>query len=132
MSIPKELLDAAREARENAYAPYSGFQVGAALRMKGSDDIWTGANVENASYGATLCAERVALCAAVASELKEPRLEEIVIVAREPVPPCGMCLQVIREFADPETRVHLASPLEEGPSYLLRELLPHSFSSENL
>ncbi len=133
MAIPSDLLEAARAVRLNAYAPYSSFFVGAALRMRGSDQIFVGCNVENASYGATMCAERVAIFSAVAaSSQAKPRLKELVVVGKEIIPPCGLCLQVISEFADEDTLIHLASVEEEGGSYRLSELMPKSFSQEHL
>jgi len=92
------LIGAAREARERAYAPYSNFKVGAAV-LAGSGKVYTGCNVENASYGLTVCAERVAVQKAVSEG--ERRIEAVAIVAGEDGigRPCGACLQVIKEFA---------------------------------
>jgi cytidine deaminase len=101
------LVTAAREAREHAYAPYSNYQVGAAL-LSGSGQIFTGCNVENASYGLCLCAERSAVAAMIATGERAIRAIAIVTDGPVPGPPCGMCRQVLAEFAD-DLPVHLAS-----------------------
>ncbi len=113
-----DLVRAAREAKSRAYAPYSRFQVGAAVVMEGA--MFTGANVENASYGATLCAERNAISAAVAAGHR--RLEIVAISTSAPYgtaidqrSPCGICRQVISEFAGPGSLVLLdAGDTEDG------------------
>ena len=94
----RSLLDAARVAREQAYAPYSRFAVGAALRTK-SGRIFTGCNVENLSFGLTICAERAAVFAAVAAGEREFEALAVVADSREPVAPCGACRQVLAEFS---------------------------------
>jgi cytidine deaminase len=97
----EELLEAAAAVRERAYAPYSDFAVGAAVR--GDDGrVYVGANVENTSYGLSLCAERAAVAAAVAGGATE--ILAVAVVADPPVPPCGACLQVLTEFG-PEAPV---------------------------
>lgn len=123
------LLDAARRARANAHAPYSRCQVGAAIRLK-SGEVFSGCNVENASYGATMCAERSAIFAAV-SALGSVEIEEVVVVAGEdePWPPCGMCRQVISEFAAPDCVVHCVSQTEKTVSRPFAELFPGAFGS---
>lgn len=127
----RALLDAAHAARARAYAPYSHFFVGAALLGR-NGRIYTGCNIENASFGATLCAERVALGAAVADGERD--FWAIAIVggregeeAREPCLPCGICRQVLSEFCMGELPVYLEG--DEGVAvYRLDELLPHSFA----
>ncbi len=93
----ESLKRAAMEVRKNAYAPYSGFAVGAAVLGK-SGAVFTGCNVENASYGATICAERAALAAAVATGERELQALAIASGARSPTPPCGICRQCLSEL----------------------------------
>jgi cytidine deaminase len=124
------LVAAARAARRRAYAPYSRFRVGAAVRAGGR--VFDGANVENASYGLTLCAERAAVTAAVLSGAR--RLEAIAVASgtAPPTPPCGMCLQTLAEFAGPELQVHLAGPRGAAVTTTLGALLPRGFSKRYL
>lgn len=119
------LCDAALQARERAYAPYSSFRVGAAL-LCDDGSVVTGCNVENASYGLCLCAERTAVGAAVASGQREFRAIAIATASSPPSPPCGMCRQVLAEFSS-DMPVALVNP--EGERLLLRSsaLLPSSF-----
>jgi cytidine deaminase len=126
-----DLLAAALEARANAYAPYSGFAVGAALRAE-DGRIYVGANVENAAYPEGLCAEAGAIGAMVAAGAR--RIAELVVVADGAVlcTPCGGCRQRIRELAAPDAKVHVAGPEGIRRSFALAELLPHSFGPENL
>jgi cytidine deaminase len=128
-----ELVAAARAARERAYAPYSGFRVGAALRTE-QGEVITAGNVENASYGLAICAERAAVAAAVA--LGHRRFAAIAVAGPgpDPVPPCGACRQVLREFPHgPDLQVLCAG--EAGERLLvttLGALLPDSFGPDNL
>jgi cytidine deaminase len=118
--------DAAWEAREQAWCPYSRFAVGAALETV--DGRWfAGCNVENASYGLTVCAERAAVSAAIAAGAR--RFRRIVVVAEldPPVPPCGACRQVLMEFA-PELVVESANRTTQR-TWQLRELLPDAFTA---
>ena len=121
------LLDQARQAAQNAYAPYSGFRVGAALRLTNGETV-TGANVENVSYGLTLCAERSALVRAVSKFGPEIRIESVAVANLNdaPSPPCGACRQVLAEFILPDAPVIF--PADDGARTLFfRELLPLAF-----
>ena len=132
MGVPEDLLRAAREAIRNSYAPYSRFRVAAAVRVEGGR-VFTGVNVENSSYGLTVCAERVAVFKAVSEGYR--RVEEVLVAveAPDPVPPCGACLQVLSEFAGPETRVYMVS-LATGKAReaTLGQLMPLRFTGEAL
>jgi cytidine deaminase len=118
------LLADARAAREQAYAPYSRFAVGAALRMRGGR-VFSGCNVENLSFGLTICAERNAVFAAVAAGEREFEAIAIVADSREPVTPCGACRQVLAEFA---LDLAVCSGNLEGKIFesSIRELLPRA------
>lgn len=131
MISDRELLKEAVEARKKAYAPYSHFQVGAAL-LSEDGKVWQGCNVENGSYPAGNCAERTAVFKAV-SEGERSFLKIAIVGSGEDFClPCGICLQVLSEFCDPETFFVLAGRVqggqEEYQSYRLKELLPHGFS----
>ena len=125
-----ELVAAARAVRRRAHAPYSGFRVGAAVLAGGH--VHAGANVENASYGLTLCAERVAVGAAVAGGAR--RIDAIAIASGtdEPTPPCGACLQTLAEFGGPELPVVLAGSGGAVVETTLGALLPRAFSKRFL
>lgn len=126
---PQALQAAARAAKERAYAPYSTFRVGAAL-LASDGTVFQGCNVENASFGLTVCAERVAIQTAVAAGVTSFRAVAIATDKDVPVPPCGACRQVLREFA-PDLQV----VLEQDPEPIvvsLAELLPRSFGPEDL
>ncbi len=129
-AVLRRLAEAARAARRHAYAPYSGFTVGAAVLAAGA--IHAGANVENASYGLTLCAERIAAGAAVAAGAR--RLEAIVVASgtADPTPPCGACLQTLAELGGPELPVVLAGARGRRVETTLGALLPRAFSSRFL
>jgi cytidine deaminase len=123
---------AACDAQRRAYAPYSKFQVGAAVRMAGA--IFEGANIENASYGLGICAERTAVFAAVLSGAH--RLDAVAVCtdASPPSSPCGACRQVLLEFApDPAAVIVIATnPSGERRSWTLAELIPDGFSGKEL
>ena len=125
--LQRQLIVEAREARKRAYAPYSGFKVGAALRSR-SGAVFRGCNVENISFGAGICAERGAILRAVAEGLRPGQLQSVAVytIAESATPPCGMCLQVLQEFGE-NPEVLLGNP--RGVRVLnLRDLLPLPFS----
>lgn len=124
----EELIAFARQARSMAYAPYSHFLVGAALLTR-SGKVFTGANVENASYGLSVCAERVALFKAVSEGERE--FEAIAVVTEGGCTPCGACRQVLSEFGL-DMRVIVADLQGNWTEWRLEELLPASFSSDDL
>lgn len=123
--MKQELLNAALSARERAYAPYSKFLVGAAVLAK-SGKIYTGCNIENASYGLTVCAERNALFSAVGAGEREFIALCVVGDTEAPISPCGACRQVMAEFKVP--RIILANLKGDVKEYTLEELLPYGFS----
>lgn len=134
-----ELIKKALEARKRAYVPYSEYKVGAAVLAE-SGDIYTGCNIENASYGATNCAERTAIFKAVSEGVKS--IAAIAVVGGDKSEedvlsdyafPCGICRQVMREFSDPDTfRIIVAKSMTEYKCYTLAQLLPESFGPEKL
>ena len=126
-----ELIEKAKQAMEKAYAPYSGFQVGAAL-LCADGSIYTGCNIENASYSPTICAERTAFAKAV-SEGKREFAAMAVCGGKGGVitglcTPCGVCRQVMAEFCDPDTFAVIVPHQDATKRFLLKELLPFSFS----
>ena len=121
----RELVEAAEQAQSRAYAPYSKFKVGAALRGA-SGRIYSGCNVENASYGATVCAERSAIAQMIAAGEQRFTAVAVYTDADEPAMPCGICRQALVEFADGEIPVVAAGPSSQRRS-TLAELLPEAF-----
>jgi len=122
----EELLAAARQAREQAYAPYSNFRVGAAVLSAGGR-IFSGCNVENASLGMTCCAERSAVFAMVAAGEREIREILVIGESEEFTPPCGACRQVIAEFAPPSAVVHMCNRTGACRETTVSELVPFIF-----
>ena len=120
------LIRAASEVRDLAYARYSGFRVGSAL-LTSSGAIFSGCNIENRSYGGTVCAERVALGSAVAAGDGTPVAIAVVTDTSPPSLPCGLCLQALSEFATPDLPIRLVNPAGESREFRLDELLPHPF-----
>ncbi|MBI3273201.1 MAG: cytidine deaminase [Planctomycetes bacterium] len=123
---PKELLALAIAARAHAYAPYSHYSVGAALLTRGGK-VFTGCNVENASYGLGTCAERVALATAVAAGEREFEWIAVAVGGADKARPCGACRQVLSEFA-PELRLVLGNGRGRSMVTRLSRLLPMAFS----
>ena len=126
----EKLVELAKEAMKNAYVPYSHFKVGAALLAK-DGTVFQGCNIENASYGATNCAERTAIFKAVSEGYRE--FEKIAVVASsgDYASPCGICRQILFEFL-PEGKVILDSEEKGMVTYTVRELLPFGFSDADI
>lgn len=132
----QKLILQALGARTKAYCPYSGFAVGAALLSK-QGRVYPGCNVENSSYGGTVCAERIAFfravqegerdfkAIAIVGGLKEKKIEDYAF-------PCGICRQVMSEFCEKDFLIIVAKSLEDYKTYTLGELLPHGFGAENI
>lgn len=129
MAAAEDLFRAAEAARDRAYAPYSGFAVGAAVRSR-SGSVHAGCNGENASYPEGWCAETAAIAQMIAAGERE--IAEVCIVTDRtpPAPPCGGCRQRLAEFAPPETPVHLANLGGIRRSMTMAELLPAAFELE--
>jgi cytidine deaminase len=127
----ERLIEAAKQARMRAYAPYSHFAVGAVVESV-DGVLYGGGNVENASYGLTICAERVALVRAISEGAS--RLSRMAIVAdtEQPVSPCGACRQMMLELMDPDAEVILANLLGDHSRRRLAELLPEAFVPHHL
>lgn len=125
-----DLILAAANAARHAYAPYSGFPVGAAL-LTADNRVFTGVNIENASYGLTICAERNALAAAIATGARDFSAIAIATNGAAAVPPCGACRQVLAEFCSPTFRIITASiyPPETLNVFSLEALLPSAFNA---
>jgi cytidine deaminase len=123
----RKLLKAARDVRKRAYAPYSRFQVGAAV-LDERGRVHVGCNVENASYGLAICAERNAVAAAVAAGARAVRGVAVVTPTKPPGTPCGACRQVLAELARPDAPVLLAGPTGAAEATTVGALLPRGFS----
>ncbi|MBN1898552.1 MAG: cytidine deaminase [Spirochaetes bacterium] len=129
-TLIKKLINLAKDAQKNAHCPYSSFPVGAALLCE-NGNIYTGCNVENASYGLTICAERTAVFKAVSKGEKKFKAIAIVLFSDNFGVPCGACRQVLREFGT-DMDVIMAKQTGEYKIMKLSELLPESFGPENL
>lgn len=121
----KELIEAAEKARENSYAPYSKFRVGAAVETK-AGKIYSGCNIENASYGITVCGERVAIWKALSEGEREFSQIAVVVDTEELTPPCGVCRQIIWEFCG-NIPVTLANLSGKSETLMMEDLLPRAF-----
>lgn len=129
----EDLVSYAKDAMENSYSPYSKFKVGAAL-LTTSGEVYSGANIENASYGLTMCAERNAIYNAYCHGVEYEDIEALAIITdtSRPASPCGACRQVISELIPPETPIYLANLRGDIKVTKIGELLPYSFDSEDL
>lgn len=122
------LIDEAKKARKNSYSPYSDFKVGAAILLK-NGDIIKGCNIENAAYGDSMCAERVALYNAYSSGIKKSDIVSMAIVGdtKKPIRPCGSCLQVMNELMNKKTKIIMANISGDVEEHYIDELLPYGF-----
>ena len=125
-----QLVSAAREVRERAYAPFSNFRVGAAVETA-EGKIYSGCNIESASYGLTVCAERVAIWKAISEGEKNLTRIAVVVDTEELTPPCGVCRQIIWEFCG-DVPVTLANLHGKTETVQMKELLPRAFDSKFL
>lgn len=127
----QSLMEAAKQARERAYVPYSTFKVGAALLAE-DGTVFGGCNIENAAYSMTNCAERTALFKAVSEGVTRFSALAVVADTKRPVPPCGACRQVIAELCPPEMPVFLTNLRGDVQKLTVADLLPGAFSPEDL
>ncbi|WPU64442.1 cytidine deaminase [Peredibacter starrii] len=123
------LRDKALDASTRAYSPYSTAKVGAAIETT-DGKVYQGCNIENASYGGTVCAERVAIWKAVSDG--HMKLKRIYVYTKDGWPPCGLCLQVISEFADPSLEITLGNEAGVETTKKFKEFLPNAFTPEHL
>ncbi len=131
--VDEKLRQKAIEAMSNSYSPYSVRQVGAVIKLSNGKE-YTGCNIENSSFGATVCAERVAIWKAVSENGGDVQIETVVVAtdASPPWPPCGLCRQVINEFVAKKCEVHLVNKKGEVKSFTHRDLLPEGFDRSAL
>jgi cytidine deaminase len=131
-AVSKDLIARAIAAQSKAYAPYSKFNVGAAIQMSGQ--VFEGANVENASYPLAICAERTAITSAVVAGARELEAVAVCTNSSPPSSPCGACRQVLLEFATDPTKVIVTAvnPAGEHRSWTLAELIPDGFNGKEL
>lgn len=125
-----QAFEEALAAQSNSHSPYSNFAVGSAIKFVGDDKIYSGCNVENMSYGATVCAERNAIFSSVAAAGKQ-EIEFVVVLANTQTPtlPCALCLQVMSEFATKDFSIYLGNPSGIKKKMNFKDLLPHSFDT---
>ena len=131
MDIKKQLFEQAKNARLQAYAPYSKYCVGASVYSE-NNKIYSACNVENISFPCGICAEAGAISAMIASGDKKIKAILIISDGKDLVYPCGACLQRIAEFSDEETQIYLANLDEICKTYTLKELLPYGFKTSEL
>lgn len=127
----KKIIKTTIKIRENAYAKYSKFKVGA-LVIDAKDNYYYGVNVENASYGLTNCAERTAIFNGITNGMREIKTICIVGDTEQPVSPCGACRQVIKEFANKDTKIIVSNLNLNYKVFKIEELLPYGFDSDDL
>lgn len=129
----QKMYEQALQARKNSYSPYSKFKVGAAILLD-NNNIIVGTNIENSSYGLTSCAERNALFSAISQGYKKENIKALLVVANTDAPcsPCGACRQVISELMNQESDVILTNTKNDIKIFKVKELLPFSFSKDDL
>lgn len=130
-SLKERLIALALSARQSAYVPYSNYRVGASL-LANSGKIYTGCNIENASYGLSNCAERTALFKAVSEGERQFAALVVAVDGKKAASPCGACRQVLREFIDESTEIILVNEEGEGQSTDIGNLLPNAFTGDDL
>lgn len=132
-SLRNELKTLAIAAMEYSHSPYSQKRIGSSLLLT-NGKTYSGCNIENASYGGTVCAERVAIWKAYSENKTDIKISEIVVASAEakPWPPCGFCLQVMAEFSTPETLITLTNLNNIEKTYKFKDLFPEAFGSEHL
>lgn len=126
----EELIDSAKRAREHAYVPYSSFKVGAAL-LTTSNKVYSGSNVENASYPLSCCAERTAIFKAITEGEQDFSAMAVIADSEGPISPCGACRQVMAEFFPNDMPIHLANIKGDVKTVTITELLPFHFQLKN-
>ena len=128
VQLPHDIVKQATELLAHSYAPYSKFHVASIVKARGNNRLFYGCNVENASFGATICAERNAISNMILV-CGQSTLEWVVVMSTtaDPVPPCGMCLQVIAEFGSNTLPIYLANPSGIKHTVSFADLLPHAF-----
>lgn len=128
----EKLFKIAKDARQHSHSPYSKAKIGAAILMR-DGNIYSGCNVENASYGGTVCAERVAIWKAISSGAPKT-IKEVLVVsdAEKPWPPCGFCRQVIAEFATDQTLIHTVNLEGKILTFTFPEIFPEAFTPQHL
>ena len=131
MTHSDKLFETAKKVFQNSYSPYSKFKVSAAVLTE-NNTFFSGVNIENSSYGATLCAERVSIFKAISEGNK--KIEEILVLtdSNKPWPPCGMCLQVLSEFASSSVKIHVANLNGIQKTYTFDKLLTQAFTPDYL
>lgn len=132
-SSQPELKNRARSAMEFSHSPYSHKRIGASILLS-NGQLYSGCNIENASYGGTVCAERVAIWKAYSENKSDIKISEVCVASDEqtPWPPCGFCLQVLSEFATPDTKVTLINLGDVEKVYKFKDLFPEAFKADYL
>lgn len=125
----EKLRTQALKASQNSHSPYSKAKVGSAI-LTSNHKIYSGCNIENSSYGGTVCAERVAIWKAISEG--ENHIEKIYVYTEDGWPPCGLCLQVISEFATPETEIIIGDKNQNEKTLKLKDFLPKAFTAKHL